>query len=641
MKSTVNRILFMRRLAFLFCFCIPIFTMSGQVGIGNTDPKATLDITTSNVVTPSNTDGILIPRVDDFPLSNPGANQDGMMVFATGNGTPLKGFYYWNNATTMWTVIGSGNKNTLDQAYDEGGSGAGRAINVDNGSLEFIGDGTPNFTGIVTNTDAKSGLQINTSGNTVNAAQVSSGIEINNNVNTNSSFANNHGVFNKMTVNGTAVNGKSYGFRNWFLPSGNNEGTLYGFYSNSQNDGDCSQYGYYSQINTDGNGYHYGYYSDIIGAGSGNKFGFHSRILSTTGGEHYGIYSDAQSATGYAAYFVGRTSLGIGYTNRYLMPAADGTAAQVIVTDGAGNLSFQNAVTDTDNQQIDQLTLSGNILNISLQDDGVAPQTVNLSTLQDGTGTDDQTIDNFSLNGTTLRLSLENDGQTPQTVNLSSLQDGTGTDDQNLLTPTLTGTTLNLGIEGGTGTSINLSAIQDGIGTDDQRVNTFGLSSGDILGISLENDGDPVQTVDLSNLSFNVTNFALAKMSMSVAQTLAPNTSTKLNFDTAVFDLNGNFNTTTDRFEVTETGYYRITASYRSNIGNTTTNWYDLYLGVNGVAVKRDDKDHHGNGTVVRQVSTVEYIASGGYIEVYGFADGGLALSNSTQFTTFEVERIR
>jgi hypothetical protein len=44
--------------------------------------------------------------------------------------------------------------------------------------------------------------------------------------------------------------------------------------------------------------------------------------------------------------------------------------------------------------------------------------------------TDDQTIDTLQLNGTTLEISLEGDGQALQTVNLSSLQDGTGTDDQ-------------------------------------------------------------------------------------------------------------------------------------------------------------------------------------------------------------------
>lgn len=47
-----------------------------------------------------------------------------------------------------------------------------------------------------------------------------------------------------------------------------------------------------------------------------------------------------------------------------------------------------------------------------------------------GSGTDDQKIDVFNLTGTTLNLSLESDGEATKTVNLSSLQDGTGTDDQ-------------------------------------------------------------------------------------------------------------------------------------------------------------------------------------------------------------------
>ena len=38
-----------------------------QVGIGNTDPKATLDISSSNIATPNNTDGILIRKIDNFP----------------------------------------------------------------------------------------------------------------------------------------------------------------------------------------------------------------------------------------------------------------------------------------------------------------------------------------------------------------------------------------------------------------------------------------------------------------------------------------------------------------------------------------------------------------------------------------------
>lgn len=74
----------------------------GQVGINTTAPNAMLDIRSSNQATPASTDGILLPVIDEFPAANPGANQDGMLVFVSGNGTPSRGLYFWNNGTTSW-----------------------------------------------------------------------------------------------------------------------------------------------------------------------------------------------------------------------------------------------------------------------------------------------------------------------------------------------------------------------------------------------------------------------------------------------------------------------------------------------------------------------------------------------------------
>ncbi len=68
----------------------------------------------------------------------------------------------------------------------------------------------------------------------------------------------------------------------------------------------------------------------------------------------------------------------------YTLPNTDGTANQVLRTDGAGNVSWRTI-------------LSG--------------------------GTDDQRIDNFSLSGTTLSLEVENDGQPAQTINLQPIID--------------------------------------------------------------------------------------------------------------------------------------------------------------------------------------------------------------------------
>ena len=76
-----------------------------QVGVGTTDPKSSLDIEASSVTAPSNQDGILIPRMNAFPATDPTADQDGMLIFITGAGTALKGFYYWDNDIPAWVAI--------------------------------------------------------------------------------------------------------------------------------------------------------------------------------------------------------------------------------------------------------------------------------------------------------------------------------------------------------------------------------------------------------------------------------------------------------------------------------------------------------------------------------------------------------
>ena len=95
----------MRKLILLVALPILSYTTNAQVGINTTTPNALLDVPASSVASPSNTDGILIPRVDDFPSTNPAAAQDGMMIFVTGNGVPAKGFYYWDNAGTAWVTV--------------------------------------------------------------------------------------------------------------------------------------------------------------------------------------------------------------------------------------------------------------------------------------------------------------------------------------------------------------------------------------------------------------------------------------------------------------------------------------------------------------------------------------------------------
>ena len=78
-----------------------------QVGIGNSNPKSTLDITATSEGNPSYNDGILIPRINKFPDINPTVEQTGLLVYLTQtDGNDAKGFYYWDNAVPDWIPFG-------------------------------------------------------------------------------------------------------------------------------------------------------------------------------------------------------------------------------------------------------------------------------------------------------------------------------------------------------------------------------------------------------------------------------------------------------------------------------------------------------------------------------------------------------
>ena len=108
----------MKNVLTLLLICISISSIA-QVGIGNTNPQANLDISASNQSSPSNNDGLLIPRIDAFPTTNPTATQNSMIVYLTNtDGSNSPGFYYWNNATTSWLPFSGGGTDTQDLSID-------------------------------------------------------------------------------------------------------------------------------------------------------------------------------------------------------------------------------------------------------------------------------------------------------------------------------------------------------------------------------------------------------------------------------------------------------------------------------------------------------------------------------------------
>lgn len=91
----------------LFSVCITL----AQVGINTASPNALLEIQSSNQVAPANTDGVLIPKIDAFPIINPTVDQQSMLVYLTTiSGINQPGFYYWDNLTTTWLSISKDTK---------------------------------------------------------------------------------------------------------------------------------------------------------------------------------------------------------------------------------------------------------------------------------------------------------------------------------------------------------------------------------------------------------------------------------------------------------------------------------------------------------------------------------------------------
>jgi hypothetical protein len=97
----------MKKLIFFLLVCFS--KAYAQVGVNTTSPKAALQIATSSPTAVSPTDGLLVPRIDSFPTTNPGADQQSMLVYLknTAGGKP-PGFYFWDNPTSSWNGISTG-----------------------------------------------------------------------------------------------------------------------------------------------------------------------------------------------------------------------------------------------------------------------------------------------------------------------------------------------------------------------------------------------------------------------------------------------------------------------------------------------------------------------------------------------------
>ncbi|WP_178989583.1 tail fiber domain-containing protein [Winogradskyella schleiferi] len=287
-------------------------TVISQVGVGTTNPNATLDIRSSDQVAPANNDGLLIPKIDEFPVTNPTASQDGMMVYVTGNGTPTKGFYYWDDAQTSWTSA-TGAKSINDLAdgktINSGTSlflGIGAGINDDGTNNQNIGIGLEALNSLTT------GFGNVAIGNNALYSNVNGGF--NNAIGYNSLYNNTDGGFN-------VANGYHALYSNT-IGNGNIANGFNALYNNTSGGSNIAIGSNALYNNTTGAAnIAYGLralYNNTIGLGN-IGIGYHSLLLNTSGSSNVaiGLYSLDDNTTGDFNIAVGNGALGANTTGGY------------------------------------------------------------------------------------------------------------------------------------------------------------------------------------------------------------------------------------------------------------------------------------------------------------------------------------
>lgn len=582
----------MKKIVFLI-FLLPLFIF-GQVGIGTTTPNAALQIQSSNQATPTNTDGILIPKVNTFPGTNPGANQDGMLVYLTTAVTFAsinysEGFHYWENTAGRWIPITSIER--INDLFD----GKSDVDGTDDGSSIFLGL----FAG--TNDDSSHNKNI---GIGYQALRDVVGADVNNPDGQNNvaigfqSLRLNTSGRQNIAVGSFTLDANTIGFNN--VAIGNNALT-----TNVDGIRNTAIGVLTLQNNTSGR--------------NNTAIGGQTLSANTTGQSNVAVGSFTLTTNTVGINNVAMGNQGLRFNNF--------GSSNVAIGDYAGRALDDDNVADNNNDR--NVYIGGNAGNSDLDasnnvyigyDAGAGDYNP-----EDNSGTSESKSGNVfigyqsgfnEINSDRLYIENSNAGQNGALIY--------GRFDNDLVR-------INGELQISNPGANNGYAFPLVDGTVDQILVTDGAGQ-----LTFEDQAPDVST------------FPIIRANLTANQALATTGWQKIAFNNVNLNptMSTEFDTANNRFSAATTGIYRIDASFHTVNSQTNTQYYGIAVYINGTLYQEYSINHYYNGTsssqVARQISCVANVTAGQTIEIYvNNNQAGVSLDAFSGKTHFTIERIR
>ena len=149
--------------------------------------------------------------------------------------------------------------------------------------------------------------------------------------------------------------------------------------ANSTGDSNSVSLGYQAGLSEGSNSVSLGYQAGYSGGRNSIFLGYQAGYNETNSNKLYIESSNSTTPLIYGEFDndIVKIHGTLGIKNVYTFPIVDGTAGQVLQTDGSGNTSWATST----NQKIDTFLLNGNNLKLSLENDGEATKSIDLSSI--------------------------------------------------------------------------------------------------------------------------------------------------------------------------------------------------------------------------------------------------------------------